>query len=334
MSSERHVRFGRPGAAFLIATISLFLRGSSFLGAHADNPDSLNGWSIGLATGSNPLHLKERSSPPNPVLTRRDIPAPLTSFVADPFLVQDGERWNVFFELFNTESNRGELGVAESSDLKSWKFLKVVLAEPFHLSYPYVVKDRGEFYMIPESRQAKAIRLYRAKRYPLEWEFEKTLIEGEFIDPSPVFYNGRWWLFAGHHGYSASLFYADTLTGPWTKHPRSPLYQNNPSMARPGGRVVVVGNTLIRFVQDGRGGYGKGVRAMIVDEITTTTFREHAATNSPIFKAHGHHWARNGMHHVAPIQVSPDQWIAAIDGSGDGEPQGERDLVSANRSPP
>lgn len=314
-------------SVFLIATFSVLLIGTSIQGAEADTRDILNGWSVGLATGSDPVHLKEQDSPPNPILTSRDITAPPSSFVADPFLVQDGKRWNLFFELFNTQSNRGELGVAESFDLKSWKFQKVILAEPFHLSYPYVVKDRGEFYMIPESKQAKAIRLYRAKKYPLEWEFEKTLIEGEFVDPSPVFYNGRWWLFAGHDGYSASLFYADTLTGSWTKHPQSPIYQNMSGMARPGGRVVVVGDTLIRFVQDNRGGYGKGVRAMIVDEITPTTFREHAATDSPIFKAHGRHWARNGMHHVAPVQVGPNEWIAAIDGSGDGEPEAERDLA-------
>ncbi len=302
--------------------------------AYADTPEPLNGWSVGLATGSSPLLLKERVFPQNPILTRLDVVAPPTSFVADPFLVKDGERWHMFFELFNSESYRGELGVAESSDLKSWKFLKVVLAEPFHLSYPYVLKDQGNLYMIPESKQAKEIRLYRAKRYPLEWEFEKTLLKGEFVDPSPVFYNGRWWLFAGHDGYSLSLFYADTLTGSWTKHPQSPLYRNSPGMARPGGGVVVDGNTLIRFVQDGRGGYGKGVRAMIVDEITPTTFREHAAANPSLFKAHGYHWARNGMHHVAPIQVGPNQWIAAIDGSGDGESEGKRGLEPADRMHP
>lgn len=334
MLSERQVCLRRIVAAFLIATRVSFVCGTETGRAHADTPDPLNGWSVGLATGSDPLSLKERSSPTNPILTRRDIPAPPTSFVADPFLVQDGERWNIFFELFNTESNRGELGVAESSDLKSWKFRKVVLAEPFHLSYPYVLKDQGEYYMIPESRQGKAIRLYRAKRYPLEWEFERTLIEGEFVDPSPVFYNGRWWLFAGHDDYSLSLFYADSLKGPWTKHPLSPIYRQNPSMSRPGGRPVVVDGTLIRFAQDNQEGYGNGVRAMIVDEITPTSFKERSAPNSPLFKAHGHHWARNGIHHVSPVQLSDTEWIAAIDGSGDGEPQGEGESVPANRSLP
>lgn len=285
----------------------------------ADTESSPNAWSIGVATGSSPLRLTERRSPLNPVFTHRDIATPPTSFVADPFLVRDGERWNLFFELFNTESKRGELGVAESADLLHWRFLKVILAEPFHLSYPYVLKYKGSYFMIPESKEGKAIRLYRATRYPLEWEFEKVLVEGEYVDPSPVFFNGRWWLFAGHDGYSTSLFYADDLKGPWTKHPQSPIYQNNPSMARPGGRSVVVDGQLIRFVQDNPDGYGKGVRAMVVDEISPTTFKEHPATTSSLFKAHGQHWARNGMHHVAPVEVAKGEWVATIDGSGDGK---------------
>lgn len=286
----------------------------------ADPSRAPNAWSIGLATGETPARLKERSEPPNPAFTHRDIASPPTSFVADPFLIKEEDRWNLFFELFNTESNRGEIGVAESLDLKRWRFLRVILAEPFHLSYPFVFKENGTYYMIPESKEADAIRLYRATRYPLEWEFHKVLIEGAFVDPSPVFFNGRWWLFAGHDGYALSLFYADTFQGPWVKHPQSPIYRDNPTLARPAGRPVVVDGNLMRFVQDNQGGYGKRVRVMVVDEITPESFKERLESPSPLFTAHGTHWARNGMHHVAPLQGEDGEWIAAIDGSGDGEP--------------
>lgn len=287
----------------------------------AEPQSATNAWSIGIAIGPSPLQLKERRAPSNPILTHRDIQTPPTEFVADPFLVQEGDRWLIFFELFNATSKRGEIGVAESSDLKTWRFLKVILAEPFHLSYPYVLKEGGEYYMIPESKQGKAIRLYRATNFPLEWEFDRVLVEGEFVDPSLVFFNGRWWLFAGHNGYSMSLFFADSLKGPWTKHPQSPIYRENPGVARPAGRPVVVDGTLIRFVQDNTEGYGKKVQGMIIDEISPTTFREHASPSPLVFKAHGDHWARNGMHHVSPVRVSDKDWIAAIDGSGDSAPE-------------
>jgi hypothetical protein len=84
---------------------------------------------------------------------------------------------------------------------------------------------------------------------------------------------------------------------------------------------VVVNGELVRFVQDNREGYGKKVRAMVVDELSPTMFREHPAERDPFFGARGRHWTRNGMHHVAPIQVPDGSWIAAIDGNGDGLPE-------------
>ena len=53
-----------------------------------------------------------------------------------------------------------------------------MLKEPFHLSYPYVFKHKGTYYMIPESRAAGAVRLYRARSFPLSLEFDTTLFEG------------------------------------------------------------------------------------------------------------------------------------------------------------
>jgi hypothetical protein len=242
--------------------------------------------------------------------------------VADPFLVKDGLRWHLFFELFNSESGRGEIGVAESSDLATWKFQKVVLAEPFHLSYPFVFKEGDSYYMIPETRASRSIRLYKATNYPLEWRMEKVLIEGNYADSSPVYFNNKWWIFTCKAPYSLAIFFADSLLGPWQEHPESPMYWRDSSKARPGGRPIVHDGKLIRFAQDNREGYGKKLRAMIVDTLTTEEFVEHPATPDPIFEAHGDRWARDGMHHLAPIQLADGTWVAAIDGSGDGKPAG------------
>src|SRR5438067_9289900 len=64
-------------------------------------PKSKRVWSIGIYTGASPLDLAPDPRIPNPVLTRdhvTDVPA---SFVADPFLARDGDRWHLFFELLN-----------------------------------------------------------------------------------------------------------------------------------------------------------------------------------------------------------------------------------------
>ena len=276
-------------------------------------------WSIGIAHGNDPLHLVERTHPSNPVLTWRSFRKPDAAFVADPFLVREQGTWHLFFELFNTTSGRGEIGVASSQDLSTWQFTEVVLAEPFHLSYPFVFKSGDSYFMMPESRASHSIRLYRATSFPQKWKLEKVLIEGNYSDPSPVFFQGRWWLFACKAPYALSLFYADSLYGPWHEHPMSPMYKDDPSKSRPGGRPVVSEGRLIRYVQNNTEGYGRKVRAMVVDTLTPTEFLEHPAERDPFFAPHGDHWARSGMHHVAPVRLDDGSWVASIDGRGDGK---------------
>ena len=281
-------------------------------------PRPANLWSIGIASGPSPLELKERLDPPNPILSWRSFKKPDAAFIADPFLVREGDKWFLFFELFNTASGRGEIAVAQSTDLRRWRFDGVVLAESFHLSYPFVFKEGDSYYMIPESRAAKEVRLYRARSFPKEWVLDTTLARGNFSDSSPVYFNNRWWMFTCESPYSLHIFSADSVRGPWAPHPQNPIYTDDPSKSRPAGPPIVLNGKLMRFVQDNRDGYGKRVRAMIVEELTPETFREREAEQAPLFEARGKHWARNGMHHVSPAQVGEHEWVAAIDGSGDG----------------
>jgi len=232
-------------------------------------------------------------------------------------VVESKNGWNLFFEFFNNDSNKGEIGVAESKDLKHWKFLKPALVEPFHLSYPFVFKHQSDYFMIPETRQAQEVRLYRASTYPTEWKFDRTLIKGNFADSSLVHFQYRWWLFTCESPYSLHIYYAEELTGPWTPHALNPIYKDDSSKARPGGRPIVFRGSLIRFVQGNTDGYGRRVRAMVVDELTPSTFREHPFTTDPLLGPHGEGWARQGMHHVAPWPAANGSWVISIDGSGD-----------------
>src|SRR5713226_8442616 len=108
-------------------------------------------WSIGIYTGASPLRLRPAGSAINPILTREDVQDVPAGFVADPFMVQRAGVWNMFFEVLNQATDRGEIGLATSSDGLSWTYQRIVLVEPFHLSYPYVFECQGECYMLPET---------------------------------------------------------------------------------------------------------------------------------------------------------------------------------------
>jgi hypothetical protein len=108
-------------------------------------------WSIGIYTGTSPATLRDSSAIRNPVLTAADVTDRSAAFVADPFLLRD-RRWHLFFEVLDGRTSKGEIGHAESEDGRRWKYDRIVLTEPFHLSYPFVLRDGDDHYLIPESR--------------------------------------------------------------------------------------------------------------------------------------------------------------------------------------
>lgn len=274
-------------------------------------------WSIGLYVGPDPLHLAAPRDRANPIMTREhvtDIPA---AFVADPFLLPHRDGWHLFFEVLHHESGLGEIGLAISLDAVSWSYQGIVLREPFHLSYPCVFEHGGEVFMVPETLDAGAVRLYRADPFPARWVPVADLLQGRLADPTLFRFEGRWWMYAcpapSSHD-ALSLFFADALAGPWHEHPASPLIAGDRSRARPGGRVVCWDGHLYRFSQDCGPRYGSGVRVFEITRLTLDDYAERECAESPILGPSSTGWNGKGMHHVDAWQIAPDHWIAVVDG--------------------
>jgi hypothetical protein len=271
-------------------------------------------WSIGIFSGPKLSVLKPVTE--MPVLSAEqvtDIPA---EFVADPFMIQIGTTWHMFFEVMNAETGRGEIGLAKSVDGIRWDYQQIVLSEPFHLSYPYVFGADGEYLMIPESHEANAIKLYRAVSFPTNWEPVKTILEGAWVDSSVFFLNGLWWLFTNPLAPSnqiLELFYASDIVGPWHRHPMSPLVSSNHRIARGGGRLVVQDDRLVRFAQDCFPFYGTSVRAFEITVLDTCGYAERELEGSPILGPGSLPWNRSGMHHI-DAHLTNSGWLACVDG--------------------
>jgi hypothetical protein len=276
-------------------------------------------WSIGIYVGESPVSLRSPQGVRNPVLTRADVTDVPAAFVADPFLVRVDGAWYMFFEIMNWRSARGEIGLATSGDGVRWTYQRVVLAEPFHLSYPYVFQWQNDWYMIPESYQAGAVRLYRARQFPTEWVCVGTLLNGPYYADTSVFRHGdTWWLLtdtsAGFKDDTLRLYYAEDLVGPWREHPQSPLVQGNAYAARPAGRVIPSPDRILRYAQTCRPYYGTAVRAFEITELTKTSYKEQEVGQSPILGPSGAGWNACGMHHIDPYFMGDGRWIAGVDG--------------------
>jgi|UPI00037130C2 hypothetical protein len=282
-------------------------------------PDKSAQWSIGIYTGKFFFDLSPPTGGKNPVLTRQDVSDVWAGFVADPFMIQVKQIWYMFFEVFNNQTCKGEIGLATSNDAKHWQYQQIILAEPFHLSYPYVFEWMNEYYMIPESYQANSVRLYKASKFPTQWNFLGSLLAGSvFLDASIFRHADKWWLFAEtnpeHKWDTLRLYYAEELLGPWSEHPQSPIVIGNAHIARPAGRVLVMGDKIIRFTQDCNPEYGTQVRAFEIDDLTLTSYSEREIQSNPILAPTKMGWNGSGMHHIDPHRLEDGQWIACVDG--------------------
>jgi hypothetical protein len=283
-----------------------------------DTPGALKGpriWSIGMYSGRSPFALSPATV--NPVLRAGDVTDADAVFVADPFLLQREGVWYMYFEVLKREPRHGVIAFASSRDGLAWKYEGIVLDEPFHLSYAQVFSHGDSAYMLPETLDANAVRLYRATSFPDKFEPVCDPIEGRWADPTIFFDQGLWWMFACSTPYehrTLHLFFAENLTGPWRAHPLNPVVEDDRRTARCGGRVRRVDGHLIRFAQDATPRYGSRLRAMEILELDRTSYREVERPESPILAPPDTGWNSNGMHHLDAHRLPNGDWLACVDG--------------------
>ena len=276
-------------------------------------------WSIGMFGGRSPVEVGPIPEIVNPVLTRHHVVDVTAGFVADPFLVRGSRQWSMFFEVWDVQKGRGKIGLATSPDARAWTYERIVLHEPFHLSYPYVFEWDGGYYLLPESDPAKSVRLYKANQFPTQWRFHCTLLEGpRFVDSSIFQWNGRWWRFTETNPLirhsTLRLFHAAHFTGPWLEHRQSPIVVGDAHKARPAGRVIVWQDTPIRFAQDCDPVYGTAVWAFAITELTPDRYAERALWRDPLLPRGVADWHAGGMHHIDLHRLPDGEWLAGVDG--------------------
>ena len=238
-------------------------------------------------------------------------------FIADPFLINHNKKTYCFYEILDNKSYKGVIGYSKSLDGLNWEYGKVCLEEKWHLSYPYLVKDNENIYMIPESSKANSIILYKASDFPDKWQKICELAEGNYVDSSIIFHNGKWWLFTtkdNYPNYNLDVFYADKIEGPWIEHKKNPIIKNNANITRSGGRVLNIGSRLIRHAQDCKESYGRLVRAFEVTKLTEDEYEEKELgivienSNKELS------WNRDGMHNIDLLKVDGETYNIAVDG--------------------
>jgi hypothetical protein len=274
-----------------------------------------NQWSIGVYAGPALDQLVNCYPDGRPAITSHDVTDVQARAVADPFLLRMDESWHLFFEVWNAQTARGEIGHATSPDGVVWQYRSIVLREAWHLSYPYVFIHDAAVWMVPESRQDEAVHLYVADRFPDRWRRVRTLVRGPFADASLVCRDRRWWMFALRGLDELCLWSADSLESSWTPHPASPLWPGNRSKTRPGGRLLDDRGVLVRTAQEAWPTYGHALSAYEVTSLTPSRYDEQPRHGNPILRATRHGWNAAAMHHLDAVRRADGSWLAVVDGA-------------------
>jgi len=206
---------------------------------------------------------------------------PPFQFLADPFALKRDGVLHVFVETYDYRVRVGAIELLRYDSAFRLLDRRLVLSEPWHLSYPIVWEADGETWMLPEAHRSGKLTLYRAAPFPSKWVAEAVIdLDRIPVDATPFFHEGRWWLFyAGancEEDKTGALFaaYADTLTGPWTPHPLNPVRRGHAD-TRPGGSVAWIDGKPVLPTQDCRETYGGAIHLLHIDVLTPDAFAAH-----------------------------------------------------------
>ena len=189
------------------------------------------------------------------------MPATRNYWVADPMLAEDNGKTYLFYEA--AHHDKGRIEVVELYANGTTSQPAVALEREYHLSYPFVFKHDGEWYMIPESCAIHEVQLLKATHFPTDWEYVTTLLKENAVDTTVQNVNGKLLLLtflpqAGNECVFPKAFWLD-----WSddiKLAEIPWPNFDSLQVRGAGRMLADGRRYVRPAQLNQPmSYGDGV---------------------------------------------------------------------------
>ncbi len=225
-------------------------------------------WNVGIVRAAPEDFLNAAFRP-----QARWLDAPAHESLADPFVLKtEPDCVTLLCERWRSDGGRGR--IARVALTPSAALIDEEFREEHHVSYPYVVRENGAVYCIPERHEAGELALYRIDD---GWHREGSLLSIAAVDATPVRHEGRWWIFTSDESRlsRANLFafHADRLAGPWIPHARNPI-KTDVRSARSAGMPFIWHGGLIRPAQDCSRTYGGAIVFNRIDRLDLHEFEE------------------------------------------------------------
>lgn len=185
-------------------------------------------------------------------------------FFADPFLIkQDSDHYYILCEEYPFKTEKGVISLL-TVDKKSFSLInkKVVIEEPFHLSFPFC-EENGSF-IIPESVVANETYIYSFDLEKMEVTKKEKLLDVGLIDG--VYYEN--YLFASRKTNPKLDLYAyQKIDGKYQECNDGKPILTSLKHSRSAGRMFTYDGELYRPTQDCVERYGKRIQITKINSI-------------------------------------------------------------------
>ena len=196
-------------------------------------------------------------------------------WTADPFLYKYGDKYYLFFEMYDRLKRKGLLGCREISD-NGYGKMRIIWEEPTHLSYPFIFSENGNIYIIPESGMSHELFRLRSVDFPYKWEKDKTICSQALADTTLLDYDGiRYYISEKVDGSyvfdRVDLFYEEN--GKFFECNENPV-KSDVNTARCAGNIFNYNGRLIRPSQNCGKYYGEKLNFNEILSISKNSYNE------------------------------------------------------------
>jgi len=259
----------------------------------------LNCWTLFFSNGN---FIESALFRINPISMPKDV------FWADPFLFKYNNQLYIFFENYSYKTKKGKISAGKIIEKGKGEYsiidVEDILDFDYHLSYPQIIEENGEIFLIPETHQNKRLEIYHCVQFPNKWELYSTAFDGDEIADTTYFCdeNGDKWLFLNKgwtHDAELYIYKVDSL-----KLENIIAHKLNPVLidcrrARNGGAIFKYENEYYRPSQINTYSiYGKGIQISKIKKLSLEVFEDEAVISiEPNFRK-----GLVGIHHLHQLE--------------------------------
>lgn len=220
-------------------------------------------------------------------------------WLADPFIFEKDNNTYIFFEAFDLVSRSGKIGYSILRNDGTCTPVRIIIDEPFHLSFPYIFEMGGDVYIMPESSDSYSLRLYKALSFPDIWTLDSILLPDTYCCDCVIFKRKESYFLLTNEMYHNTP--TGTYPSCWVKNYLYSLTVKDGHLSPCNGEKVGEGDYGIRnagkaFSEDGilyRIGqdcrnkqYGRGLVLFKVHSLDPYYETEHFAIDCKMFAKH------------------------------------------------